>query len=93
MLRLLTARGFPIDEAEDIVSSAQHILSLGAAEPHLRHMVGALSRHQYVLIDFATGALDVEVGLLAGLSLADVSFAMAISRVSLKVRRALVDAG
>ena len=56
-------------------------------------MVGALSKHQHVLIDFATGALDVAVGLLAGLSLADVSFALAISRVSMKVRNALGEAG
>ena len=37
---LLAARGFPTSEAEDIVSIAQHIISRGTAEPHLRHMVG-----------------------------------------------------
>jgi hypothetical protein len=43
---LLAARGFPKPEAEDIVSSAPHIISWGSAAPHFRHMVGALSRHQ-----------------------------------------------
>ena len=90
---LLRARGFPTSEAADIVLEASHIAAWGDVAPHLRQMVGGLSRNQYVLVDFAAGALSVEVGLLAGLSLADVSFAIAISRVSAKVRKVLDDAG
>ncbi len=59
----------------------------------MRHMVGALSRHQFVLIGFVTGALDVVVGLLAGLSFADVSLAIANARVSMKARRVLSESG
>ncbi len=66
---------------------------VGLAAPHCGWRAGALGRNQYILVGFAAGALSAEVGLLAGLSLANASFAIAISRVSAKVRKGLDDVG
>ena len=41
------------------------------------------------MMNFLSGVLKIEVGLLAGLSLADLYFTIAVSRVSHKVRERL----
>jgi hypothetical protein len=88
---LLCSRGFPSVEAKSIVAEGLHAQLWGNTSPHLRHLVAALSTHQHIVLDYLAGALDVKVGLLAGLSLADLCFAIGISRVTKTVRALLIE--
>ena len=75
---ILVRRGFPPTEAAAIVEEATHAQLWGNTCPHLRHLVGALSTHQHVMMNFLSGVLKIDIGLPAGLSLADLCFTIAV---------------
>ena len=71
--------------------------SLGAvwAERHraLGHAVRQLHRHTWFSTEGLAGAVEVATGTLAGSSLGDAVFTLAMTRVLAKLRRALAHAG
>ena len=90
---VLRNMNFTSGEVDEILNDAAVADEWSKTAEHMRYLVAAMQRHQWMATDFDGGVLAAHVGTAAGVPLAGIVAVVALSKITRKIRAELHAAG